>query len=114
MTTTPDNWIVSTTGVLRAHFKQPTGPSRAGADWKVTLSNGNERHGLFVRTYVDTVGKLNDADESRVVVDYVTNLLRSGWSPAQYSGQPGELVVEPPDGAAAPATKRAWWKFWER
>ena len=111
----PD-WTVSVTGALRAHFNQPSGPSRAGADWAVLLTSGSEQKRVLVRTYADEVGTIGDKAEAQLVIAYVTSLLESGWSPTQYKGEPGELVVPRQStnapGTRAPSAKRPWWRFW--
>lgn len=108
-------WNVSVTGALRAHFKQPAGPSRAGADWSVSLVGDGAQHRVMVRTYADDFGSLAEADEARVVVAYVGQLIESGWTPDQYTGKPGELVVPremPLPPGVQPGSKRPWWRFW--
>lgn len=108
---------VSVTGALRAHFKQPGGPSRAGADWAVVVDDGDQQKRILVRTYADDVGPISDKnDEAQLVIAYVAGLLESGWSPEQYKGEPGELVVPrgqtPAPRENASASKRPWWRFW--
>lgn len=113
----PDGVSISVLSALRAHFKQPSGPSRAGADWTVRLSGGEgqEEH-ITVRTYADEVGRISEDEEAGLVVRHVAQLLESGWSPAQYRGTPGELLVGRPASSTAPAAvpsapaKQPWWR----
>ena len=70
----------------------------------------NQQNRVFVRAYADDVGKIADQDEARLVIAYVASLLESGWSPLQYKGTPGELVV--PRQSAPPSVKRPWWRLW--
>jgi hypothetical protein len=104
-------WKISVQSGLSAHFKQPAGPSKAGADWVVVLTNrAGEKH-LFVRIYDDNIAKGPKA-QAEAVAAYVHSKLESGWNPDEYSGQ-GELVV-PTDfnpGTRVALTK-PWWKFW--
>jgi hypothetical protein len=78
---------------IRAHFKQASGPSRAGADWTLALTNSGGERRILVRTYTDDVGQLSAEQEVQLVVEYVRHLIQSGWSPDQYRGEPGELLV---------------------
>jgi hypothetical protein len=112
--TRPIGWTVSVSNALRAHFKQPSGLSRAGADWSVSLVNGAEQRRVFVRAYADEVGKLPAQDESRLVAAFVEGLLEKGWMPDQYGGAPGELVVPRQAGVAVKSAlgERPWWRFW--
>jgi len=48
-----NNWHISVGNGLSAHFKQPTGPSRAGTDWAVNLERDGETTMLLVRSYQD-------------------------------------------------------------
>jgi len=106
-------WAIHVNDVLRAHFKQPSGPSRAGADYAVTLKSGTETRQVIVRLYTD--GKERSTQqEVFAVTDYLMNRLLSGWSPNDYTGMPGELVVPPPSPTAPPESgaKKPWWKIW--
>lgn len=78
---------------LRAHFKQPSGPSRAGTDWLISLTDSSGERKIFVRTYADEVGPLPPEQEAQLAAEYVGHLIQSGWSPEQYQGEPGELVA---------------------
>ena len=91
--TTPEGFHVRALQVLRAHFNQPSGPSRAGADWVIALTNSAGERRILVRTYADNVGELSPAQEADLAVEYVGHLIQTGWSPDQYRDEPGELVV---------------------
>ena len=91
--TTPEGYNISVISGLRASFKQPAGPSRAGTDWAVSLANSSGERQIFVRTYGDDIGEISQEQEVRLVIDFVAQLLSSGWSPEKYLGKPGELVV---------------------
>lgn len=116
--TRPAGWTVSVTAALRPHFKQPGGASRAGADWAVTLAGDAGQKKVLVRAYADDVGALPPEDEARLVMAFVGQLIESGWTPEQYRGTPGELVVPRQPGvspAQSPeplAAKRPWWRVW--
>jgi hypothetical protein len=103
-----DDWTITVLSALRAQFRQPAGPSRAGADWAVSLRHGaDDEKRVMVRTYADDVGAVPREQEAELVVDYLKRLLASGWTPEQYRWRPGELVVPAPS-----ENKRAWWRFW--
>jgi hypothetical protein len=89
----PEGFNVRAIQGLRAHFKQASGPSRAGADWALALTNSAGERRILVRTYADDVGQLSPEQEAQLAVEYVGHLIRSGWSPDQYRGESGELVV---------------------
>jgi hypothetical protein len=86
-------WKISVLSALRAHFLQPDGPSRAGADWLVALERGAETNKVMVRVYADDVRGMPPAQEAQVAAGYVAELLKSGWLPGNYQGVPGELTV---------------------
>ena len=89
----PVGWTVSVSSFIRAHFFQPTGPSRAGADWVVALTRGSESTKVMVRVYADTIPGRSPEQEQELAARYVLSLLNSGWSPADYRKTPGELTV---------------------
>jgi hypothetical protein len=90
---TPEGFNIRAVQGLRAHFKQPSGPSRPGADWAISLTNSAGERKVLVRTYADAIGQLSPEQEAQLAVDYVGHLIQTGWSPDQYRGEPGELVV---------------------
>lgn len=91
--TAPEGFNIRALQGLRAHFKQASGPSRAGADWALLLTNSAGERRILVRTYSDDVGQLSPEQEAQLAVEYVGHLIQNGWSPDQYRGEPGELVV---------------------
>jgi hypothetical protein len=84
---------VQVTSALRAHFRQPDGSSRPGTDWVVLLADRDEEHRILVRSYSDDAVATSVAQQMETVCDFVRTLLRSGWSPNDYRGLPGELVL---------------------
>ena len=90
---TPEGFNVRVLQGLRAHFKQPSGPSRPGTDWAISLTNLRGERRILVRTYADDVGHVSQEQDARLALEYVGKLIQSGWSPDQYKGEPGELVV---------------------
>jgi hypothetical protein len=112
---TETGWTISITGALRAHFKQPRGPSKPGADWSVALTRQGRTSRLMVRVYAEDVTGYTPEEEAKAVARYVNGLLQSGWSPETYQGAPSELTFPlPPLSAAVVAAhaKRPWWRFW--
>ena len=85
-------WQLSILSGLSAHFKQPGGSSKAGTDWIVSLVNSAGEKRILVRMYDDHAAKEPNA-KAAAILNYVGSLLQSGWSPDQYMGEPGELVV---------------------
>jgi hypothetical protein len=125
--TTPEGFNVRALKGLRAHFNQPSAPSRPGTDWMISLANSAGERKILVRTYADDIGPLSPEQESQLAVEYVGHLIQSGWSSDQYRGEPGELIVPKGFGgsqsAAAsqqrdnqalqrtgPAEKRSWFQ----
>jgi hypothetical protein len=92
---------------LRAHFNQPSAPSRPGTDWAISLTNSAGERRILVRTYAEDVGGLSQEQEAQLAVEYVGQLIQSGWSPDQYRGEPGELVVPKRAGAVV---KCSWFQ----
>ena len=105
---------VAITSGLRAHFKQPDGPSKAGTDWDVSISRGQQRTRVFVRTYDADFAGISDAELMATISRFVGARLESGWLPSDYQGRPGELTV-PSGEAVSPSTvhtKKPWWRIW--
>jgi hypothetical protein len=96
-------WSIAVAGQLRAHFKQPDGPSRAGADWAVTLTKDGQPRRILVRAWDSDIGSQTRAGP--LVEAYVAGLIQSGWSPEAQRGAPGELVYGGPKA-------KPWWKVW--
>ncbi len=59
----------------------------------ISLANSAGERKIIVRTYGDDIGQLSPEQEAQLAVEYVGHLIQSGWSPDQYGGEPGELVV---------------------
>lgn len=112
-------WSIQPTSVLRAHFKQPQGPSKPGADWVVSLSSEGKTANVLVRVYAEDIKGQSPEQEAETVVKYVGSLIQSGWTPAAYRGAPGELTyTKPPqvvvNAGPTPSSsgKKPWWRFW--
>lgn len=59
----------------------------------ISLANSAGERKILVRTYTDDVGELSPEQEAQLAVEYIGHLIQTGWSPEQYRGEPGELVV---------------------
>jgi hypothetical protein len=89
------DWKIFVGQGLHAYFKQPTGPSRSGADWIVDLSppeGSAAPYRVVVRVYDQDVAGQAVGD---LIVQFLRDLIDSGWSPADYRGVPGELTYQP-------------------
>lgn len=85
-------WNVTVLGnFMRAHFKQADGPSRPGILWAVVISDGKVETKVLVQSY-DT-GLAPEQDAQRVM-SHMAKLIQSGWTPEDYTGAPGELIVD--------------------
>ena len=100
------NWRISVSNGLSAHFKQPTGPSRAGTDWVVNLECDGETKGLLVRSYQDETGDKQPVQIASAITNFIQQKINEGWDPEQYKGNPGELVLP------AQVRNKPKWKFW--
>jgi hypothetical protein len=87
------DWTITVTGALRAHFKQLDGTSRPGADWIVALAQRGDVKRIMVRVYAENALGKSPEQEAQMVAEYVGGLLGSGWSPADYHGEPGEITI---------------------
>ena len=104
-------WKIAVVSALNAHFKQASGPSRAGTDWAVSFVRAGEpsaERRVIVRSYSDEVADKPQEKAVPHVLGYVASLLESGWSPEQHQGAPGDLVCPP---AAPGPKKKSWWPF---
>jgi hypothetical protein len=103
MTTSSDGdtsqWEARVEGMLQAHFKQASGPSKAGADYKIWLKRGDERWQIFVRAFLApdlTEAARHDKDyQAGTVIGYVFDRLEQGWNPAE--GRLPDLTILNPD-----------------
>jgi len=107
-------WTIAVPSCLKAHFKQPVGPSRPGADWLAVLTNGSIEKRILVRQYFDPELSIDLRKQAQIVAEYVAQLMKDGWSPDSYTAKPGELTVPTADGSSAvPAhSSKPWWRFW--
>jgi len=111
----PDEpWLMRVEGALEAHFRQPTGPSRPGIDWTIGLKHGAEMHRVHVRAYfADDMTSAVRADTTylgRTVMQYLDDVLRAGWTPAQEREHVITIGNPPPGTPIRPP--RRWWRFW--
>jgi hypothetical protein len=103
------NWRVSVVSTLDGHFVQKTGPNKPGTECIVSLRKWFVEQRILVRIYADNVSR--GPKQSIAVVAFVNSLLQSGWTPDQYKGEPGELVV--PMRFNVPPTQdfaKRWWR----
>ena len=112
---TDEPWLMRVEGALDAHFKQPDGPSRPGTDWVIGLKRGDELHQVRVRSYLSpdaTAATRGDTTYlGRTVMQYLDDLLRSGWHPSQQR----EHVItigNPLPGTQPSAPRKPWWRVW--
>jgi len=107
-------WLMRVEGALEAHFKQPTGASRPGIDWTIGIKRGPETHRVRVRSYfAEDMSPAVKADTTylgRTVMQYLDDLLRSGWTPTQEHDHV-ITIGNPPPGMEARSAK-PWWRFW--
>lgn len=87
------SWQATVTNGLHAHFKQSDGPSRPAVEWSVVLNNGTDERTILVRSYADEGRSVEPNEEIPRVLAFIDRLLGTGWTPADYQNEPGELVV---------------------
>lgn len=109
----PDEpWLMRVEGALDAHFKQPDGPSRPGTDWVIGLKRGDELHQVRVRSYLSadaTAATRGDTTYlGRTVMQYLDDLLRSGWHPSHQREH--VITIGNPLPGTAPAAHKPWWR----
>ncbi len=82
-----EQWMMRIEGALNAHFKQPDGSSRPGADWAVGLKHGNNIYKVIVRAYLSNDLrpdlKTNQQYQAQTVMGFLNDLIGQGWSPDQ-------------------------------
>lgn len=59
----------------------------------ISLANSAGECKILVRAYADEVGELPPEQEAQLAVQFLGHLIETGWSPDQYRGDPGELVI---------------------
>ena len=101
--------------MLSAHFTQPDGRSRPGADWAVGLKLGEREERVMVRAYLSedmTAQARADTEyQGRTVLGYIGDLLAQGWTP----DRGGELVItiqNPSSPDQLTPKRKPWWQFW--
>ena len=94
---------------LEAYFRQPSGPSRPGIDWKICVS-GDRAGSVIVRTLFST-DPPNDAEKAALAdqaARFVRQKLEQGWTP-----ETGSLLQVDADAAPlAAAPIKPWWRIW--
>jgi hypothetical protein len=99
---------------LAAHFKQPNGPSVAGVSWLVRIEHGGRAHHARVKALLaadaSRATRRDQKYQARKTMQYLDELIESGWDPAQER----EHTIEIGDPPGAPGTEpsRSWWRFW--
>lgn len=99
-----NEWRITVTNGLKAHFRQPNGLSLPGTDWVVELQSGVKSVRVMVRAYTNDVAGLSPVQESQTVAEFVGQLLQRGWTPENWQGKSGELTLKrttPPTGSSA-------------
>lgn len=84
---TAEGWQVRIDRAMVANFKQPYGPSRPGADYQLSLRQGDAVHQILVRAFLgsdSTEAALRDAHRyGQTVIGYVHDRLDGGWTPGE-------------------------------
>jgi hypothetical protein len=86
-------WTLSISQGLSAHMNQPAGPSRPAMMWMMSASDGITQKKLTVQDYMDAPGGRTQEESAAAAIRFVGDLIRTGWSPNDYQGEPGELIV---------------------
>jgi len=94
-----EQWQAQVEGMLQAHFTQPNGPSKPGADYKIWLKRGDERWQIFVRVFLapdlTEAARHDNNYQAGTVIGYVFDRLGQGWNPAE--GRLPDLTILNPD-----------------
>ena len=95
---------------LAAHFKQPDGPSVPGVSWLVRIEHEGQvchaRVKALLAADASRATRRDDGYQARTTMQYLAELIESGWNPANER----EHVIEignPPSAGPDP-----WWRFW--
>jgi hypothetical protein len=103
-------WPMRIESGLAAHFKQDDGPSRPGVMWRVGLRHEGHDYQVHVKALLaDDATRATRKDEryqAQTAMDYLADLLASGWHPSQ----PRDHTIH--IGNPHPAAAKPWWKFW--
>jgi len=86
-------WLLTGMAGLSCHMKQPNGPSRPATVWTIRAESGNIQKMLLVQDYRDDPAGRTSEESAAGAMQFVVELIQSGWSPNDYKGKPGELVV---------------------
>jgi hypothetical protein len=108
---TKKRWKISVVNKLDGKFPQKSGPEKPGTECSVVMNDGSGDQHLVVRIYADNVSR--GPKQATAVTAYLNGLLESGWTPADYQGAPGELLV--PMRFKVPTNcdrAKPWWKLW--
>jgi hypothetical protein len=88
---TKKRWQISVISKEDGKFPQKSGPDKPGTECTVSLNGGTGEKRILVRIYADNVSR--GLKQAVAVTAYLNGLLESGWTPAEYQGEPGELLV---------------------
>ena len=103
-------WKISVISKLDGKFPQKTGPDKPGTECSVVMNDGSGDQHLVVRIYADNVSR--GPKQAAAVTAYLHSMLEYGWTPAQYQGTPGELLVPMRFKLPANTDRRdPWWKL---
>src|SRR5262245_2713605 len=112
--TNESQWQMQTAGALFAHFFQPDGSSRDGADWAVQLRQGASTYRVTVRAYLSNDltkrARKDTRYQGQIVLRYICDLLAEGWTPDQKRDL--LIVIQNPIGSVVEQTGKPWWRFW--
>jgi hypothetical protein len=89
----PNGWVLTGMNGLSCHMKQPNGPSRPATLWTIKAVNGSAQKMLLVQDYMDDPGGRTSEQSATAAMQFVMELIGSGWNPNDYKGEPGELIV---------------------
>ena len=93
-------------GVLEAHFHQPTGGSGPGADYAIGLKRGAETCSTIVRVYLaedlTPAARSDTLYQGQAVLNYVFDRIAAGWQPSTGDALPPVTILNPDPGYAHP------------
>ncbi len=112
-------WLMRIEGTLKAHFTQPDGSSRPGADWAVGLKYGDKTYQVMVRAYLSNdmtpEARADDTYQGQTVIGYLYDCLAHGWHPDKPANL--AITIQNPNSDYRPptdqkSTKKPRWRFW--
>jgi hypothetical protein len=88
------NMEVKIVNGLHAHFKQPSGESRAGHDWIVAINDESGERKLVARTYDDDAPQFTPEQHARRALSHVVQLINTGTIPPRpTTGTPDFIFI---------------------